>query len=108
MWTRFRHLLLAASVVATGIGAAPAAPTVHIKDDAFFPARLVVAVNQRVLFVNDDDDAHTVTATSGLFDSKGLDTHAQWSRRFSKPGTYTYFCSLHPFMKGTIVVRAVR
>jgi plastocyanin len=83
-----------------------AAPTVVIKDDAFTPRTITISAGQSVTFVNDDDDAHTVTAADGTFDSKGLDTKATWHHTFSKPGTYAYFCQLHPFMKGTIVVKA--
>jgi plastocyanin len=82
-------------------------PDVVIKNDAFSPQTLTVAAGQTVTFTNADDDAHTVTATDGSFDSKGLDTHDVWRHTFAKPGVYTYFCELHPFMKGTIVVKAV-
>jgi plastocyanin len=87
--------------------ALPASPSVEIKDDAYIPSTLTIAAGQTVTFTNDDDDAHTVTAVGGSFDSKGLDTDAVWRHTFSKPGTYAYFCELHPFMKGTIVVKAV-
>jgi len=80
--------------------------TVTIANDAFGPATVTVTPGTTVHFVNKDDDAHTVTSDSGLFDSKGLDTNASWSYTFRKPGTYHYFCELHPFMKGTIVVKA--
>lgn len=91
------------------VAAAPAlsSPTVTINDDAFSPTTLTIAAGQTVTFVNNDDDAHTVTAASGSFDSKGLDTHAVWRHTFARPGTFSYFCQLHPFMKGTIVVKAV-
>jgi plastocyanin len=83
-----------------------AAPAVTIRNDAFSPATLTVRAGETVTFTNDDDDAHTVTATDGSFDSKGLDTNGVWRHTFSKPGVYAYFCELHPFMKGTIVVKA--
>jgi plastocyanin len=82
-------------------------PGVEIKNDAFSPQTLTISAGQSVTFTNDDDDAHTVTASDGSFDSKGLDTNGRWRHTFAKPGTYTYFCELHPFMKGTIVVKAV-
>jgi plastocyanin len=82
--------------------------TVVIQNDAFSPAKLTVTAGQAVTFTNRDDDAHTVTATDGSFDSKGLDTNQTWQHIFSKPGIYTYFCQLHPFMKGTIVVTAAK
>lgn len=84
--------------------AAPAA-TVHIKNDAFSPAVVTVHTGDTVLFENDDDDAHTVTASGNAFDSKALDTDGRWQHTFTKPGTYAYFCQLHPFMKGTVVVK---
>lgn len=84
----------------------PPQPTVHLHGDAFVPSTLTIAAGQTVLFVNDDDDAHTVTATDFSFDSKGLDTNGTWKHTFAKPGTYKIFCELHPFMKLTIRVKA--
>ncbi len=86
----------------------PAAATVHIKDFAFNPTPLRIHPGDRVTFVNDDDDAHTATATDRSFDSEGLDGHAVWQHVFSKPGTYTYFCQLHPYMKALIIVAPAR
>jgi plastocyanin len=45
-----------------------------------------------------------VTATDKSFDSEGLDTAGTWQHVFNNPGTYHYFCELHPYMKATIVV----
>ncbi len=98
-------LLLVALVAATP--AMSSTPTVTIKDDAFSPAQLTISSGQTVTFVNKDDDAHTVTSSTGDFDSKGMDTSGVWRHTFTKPGTYKYFCELHPFMKGTIVVKPV-
>ncbi len=82
----------------------PAVATVHIKDFKYHPPALTVHVGDRVTFVNDDDEAHTVTATDKSFDSEGLDTAGTWQHVFAKPDTYRYFCELHPYMKATIVV----
>ena len=93
------------------VGATPAPPsgyTVVMKNDAYSPTSLTVPVGATVTFVNQDDDAHTVTSTNGWFDSKGLDSSGVWRHTFSKAGTYKYFCELHPFMKGTIVVKAAK
>ncbi|HET7814537.1 MAG TPA: cupredoxin family copper-binding protein [Candidatus Baltobacteraceae bacterium] len=87
------HLLLAAVVT--------------IANFAFAPATLTVRAGTTVRFVNNDSEAHTVTAKNG-FNSGGLDTGDSWSHRFDRPGTYRYFCALHPYMKGTIVVRAAK
>ena len=78
--------------------------TVHIKDFKYAPAPLHVRAGDVVRFVNDDDEAHTVTATDKSFDSEGLDTAGTWDHAFTKPGIYAYFCELHPYMKATIVV----
>ncbi|MGA7201270.1 MAG: cupredoxin family copper-binding protein [Candidatus Cybelea sp.] len=82
----------------------PAVATVHIKDFKYHPPALTVHVGDRVTFIDEDDEAHTVTATDKSFDSEGLDTTGTWQHVFSKPGTHHYFCELHPYMKGTIVV----
>ena len=82
----------------------PAVATVHIKDFKYNPPALTVHVGDRVTFVNDDDEAHTVTATDKSFDSEGLDTAGTWQHVFTKAGTYHYFCELHPYMKATIIV----
>lgn len=100
------HLILILSVLLATPAGAWAPPAVNIQNDSFVPATLTVTAGQSVTFTNADDDAHTVTATDGAFDSKGLDTSGTWHHTFAKPGVYRYFCELHPFMKGTIVVRA--
>lgn len=90
--------------VAAGASDPPPSATVHIRNFAYVPAKLSVARGTAVRFVNDDDEAHTVTATDRSFDSGGLDTGDAWAHRFTAPGTVTYFCALHPYMRGSIVV----
>jgi plastocyanin len=105
-----RAFALAALIAATGATPAPSSATtttVHIKNFAYAPVKLTVAAGTTVRFVNDDDEAHTVTAVGKGFDSGGLDTGDAFVHRFSTAGTYAYFCALHPYMKGTIVVTAV-
>jgi len=101
-------LALAALLAATGAAAPPppAVTTVHLRDFAYAPRDLTVSAGSTVRFVNDDGEAHTVTAADHSFDSAGLDTGDAWTHRFATPGTYRYFCALHPYMHGTIVVRA--
>ncbi|MBV9332588.1 MAG: cupredoxin family copper-binding protein [Candidatus Eremiobacteraeota bacterium] len=102
--SKYLSRIAAAALLAATLGLSP--PSVEIKNDAFSPKTLTITAGQTVTFTNDDDDAHTVTATDGSFDSKGLDTNGRWNHVFAKLGTYTYFCELHPFMKGTIIVKA--
>jgi plastocyanin len=101
----FLALLAAVAFVAPLLASAETY-TVHISDFAFKPPTLNVNTGDTVVFINDDGDAHTVTAVDKSFDSAGLDTHDQFRHTFTKAGTYAYFCALHPYMKGTIVVHA--
>jgi plastocyanin len=80
---------------------------VIIKNFAFNPPTLTVPRGTTVTWINKDGDAHTVSAagTKPLFKSPPLDTGDMFSFVFKDPGTYAYFCSVHPFMKGTVVVR---
>jgi len=80
---------------------------VKIDNFTFNPPRLVVKAGTTVTWDNDDDIPHTVVATGKAFRSKTLDTEDKFSFTFTTPGTYEYFCSLHPHMTGSIVVEAV-
>ena len=81
--------------------------TVTIDNFAFGPNSLTVAVGTTVTWINQDDEPHTVVNTGNprLFKSGALDTGNKFSFTFDKPGTYRYFCSLHPHMTGVIVVQ---
>ena len=59
-----------------------------------------------VTWINADDAPHTVVSSTKLFKSSALDTEDKFSFTFTTPGTYEYFCSLHPHMTGTVVVEA--
>jgi plastocyanin len=65
---------------------------------------VVIGVNNTVTWTNDDLIMHTVTSDSGLFDSGNLKTGASWSFTFNQPGTYSYHCSIHPWMLGVVNV----
>jgi plastocyanin len=66
---------------------------------------LVIGMNNTVTWTNNDYTIHTVTSDTGAFDSGLLNNGNSWTYTFTTPGTYTYHCAIHPFMKGTIVVR---
>ena len=85
--------------------AASAAAVVHVKNFSYGPDRVTIAPGQTVRFVQDDETPHTVTATDKSFDSGNLDQHQTWSHTFAKAGTYAYYCTYHPYMKGTVVVK---
>lgn len=79
---------------------------VAIKNFAFSPAKLKIKVGTTVTWTNQDTDAHTVTSTGsgGPLRSAALATHATYRHTFTKPGTYTYLCTIHPFMTATVEV----
>jgi plastocyanin len=78
---------------------------VTIDNFSFAPQTLTVPAGSTVTWTNHDDIPHTVVSTDGVFKSKVRDTDEKFSYTFTKPGTYPYFCSVHPKMTGQIVVK---
>jgi plastocyanin len=83
------------------------ANSVAIKIDnfTFTPPTLTVKVGTQITWTNADDIPHTVVSTDHTFKSKTLDTDEQFSFTPTKPGTYSYFCSIHPKMTAQVVVQ---
>ena len=77
---------------------------ISIKEYMFMPATLNIVTGTKVTWVNHDDVPHTIVDTDKAFHSAALDTDDTYSFTFTKPGTYHYFCTLHPKMVATIVV----
>jgi plastocyanin len=102
-------LLSAASIVVMLSLVAPAfAADTEVKIDnfTFNPQTITVKADTTVTWINEDDIPHTVVATAKTFKSTALDTDGKFSFTFTTPGSYEYFCSLHPHMKASIVVEA--
>ena len=97
------------SVLAAGVllARAEGSPTtVTIDNFSFTPASLTVKAGTTVTWTNKDDIPHGIGATNNAFKkSAALDTDESYSFTFATPGTYQYFCYLHPKMVGTIVVQ---
>jgi plastocyanin len=114
MTTRTRNIRIATALavvlaVAAGFPATSAQATdtqVTIDNFTFAPQRVTVKAGTTVTWINDDDTPHTVASSSKFFKSKTLDTEDRFSFKFTTPGSYEYFCSLHPHMTGAIVVEA--
>lgn len=77
---------------------------VAVANFAFAPANLSVQTGDAVTWTNMDDVSHTVTADNDAFDSGAFGAGAAFQITAGAPGTYTYFCQIHPFMKGTLTV----
>jgi plastocyanin len=115
MQTKIRSTL-----IATALGVAMAAATatsfpghadeaphaVTIENFTFNPQRLTVTAGSTVTWTNKDDIPHAIASSKALFRSGAFDTDGNYSFTFTTPGTYQYFCYLHPHMTGTIVVEA--
>ena len=78
---------------------------IAIKGFAFRPPTITVAPGTKIDFTNDDATAHTATSTSTGFDTGTVAPKASKTITVTKPGTYSYYCQFHAFMKATIVVR---
>ena len=78
---------------------------IEIKDFMFNPPKITVKSGEKITWINRDEEPHTVVSVGKKFPkSPGLDTDQEYSITTGAPGTYEYFCSVHPKMTGTIVV----
>ena len=105
---RLVSVFAAASLtLALGFAVRAGAPNqVSIDNFAFSPATLEVPAGTTVEWTNNDDIPHKVVADDHTtFNSKALDTGDKFSFTFTKPGVYSYFCSIHPKMVAKIVVK---
>jgi plastocyanin len=100
-------LLLFAASPCVKANAQPSAANAAVKIDNFVfgPQELTVPVGTTVTWTNSDDIPHTAVSTDGVFKSKVMDTDEKFSHTFTKAGTYPYYCSIHPKMTGTVVVK---
>jgi plastocyanin len=81
-------------------------PAVTIADFHFTPPSTTVHVGDTITWTNDGPSAHTATASDGSFSTGTLSKGHSASHTFTKPGTFAYVCTIHPFMHGTITVLA--
>ena len=85
---------------------AAGSPAVEVKIDnfSFTPPTLTVKAGTQITWTNADDIPHTVVSDDQAFKSEVLDTDEKFTFTASKPGTYPYFCSIHPKMTGKVFV----
>jgi plastocyanin len=103
----------AASAPVVALVAAPAVArnavpaTVSVDNFTFNPPKLTVKAGTTVTWTNKDDIPHGIAWSGNVFPrSKALDTNDSATFTFTTPGTYQYFCYIHPHMLGTVVVQA--
>ena len=86
-------------------GGATKESKIEIKDFAFNPQTLTVKSGDKITLINRDEEPHTIVSVEKQFKkSTALDTDQEFTITAGAPGTYTYFCSVHPKMTGTIIV----
>ena len=83
----------------------PAKVAVTIDNFNFNPATLTVAAGSTVVWTNQDDVPHTVTSDENVFGSPALDSGEKFEFTFTKAGTFSYYCKVHPHMTGKVVVQ---
>jgi plastocyanin len=85
-------------------GKAGKAEKVQIVEFTYEPDPVVVQVGGKVIWQNEDTAPHTATADDGSFDTGIIEKGKLGSATFKEPGTFTYFCEVHPTMHGTVEV----
>jgi plastocyanin len=100
-------LLLFASSPSVTANDQPSAANTEVKIDNFVfgPETITVPVGGTVTWTNKDDIPHTSVSTEGVFKSKVLETDEKFSYTFTKAGTYSYYCTIHPKMTGKVMVQ---
>jgi plastocyanin len=94
------------SVVTVPLAHAAGDPGVTIADFHFTPGTTTIHAGDTITWTNNGPSSHTATASNGAFNTGVLHKGQSSSHTFTQAGTYSYFCSIHPFMHGTIVVLA--
>src|SRR6266566_8326484 len=79
--------------------------TAKIDNFSFGPADLTISAGTTITWTNQDDVPHVVASDDKLFKSNPLDTDDHFSFTFTKPGTYVYYCAIHPKMMAKVVVQ---
>jgi plastocyanin len=78
---------------------------ISIGSTSFVPSKIQVPIGSKVLWTNNDSTLHTVTeAAQALFNSDIIYSDQTWDYTFESIGTFDYHCTIHPFMKGTVIV----
>jgi plastocyanin len=78
---------------------------VTIENIAFSPSSITVPVGTTVTWTNKDSFSHTVTSDTGLFDSGEMSQGSTFSHTFNDKGTFSYHCTIHTTMHGTVTVQ---
>jgi plastocyanin len=104
MMRTFKRTILLGALAAANAFAADA-PSIEIQKFAFAPKEITIAPGTKVVWINHDETPHAISASDKAYVSKAMDTDDRYEHVFASEGDFSYFCTLHPFMTGTIHVR---
>lgn len=82
----------------------PGPNEVFIEGNTFRPSTITVTAGTTITWTNKDGVNHTVTSTTGLFDSGSISSNGNYPHTFTTAGTFPYYCTIHPFMTATVIV----
>src|SRR6266567_2519124 len=82
----------------------PVTKTIIVLGSGYSPSTVTVPPGSTLIFKSNSDIDHTVTQTNGSTFDKVIPAHGTITLKLTKPGTYKYYCTYHPFMTGTIIV----
>ena len=101
----FAILMSTLSLAQSPVSSTAPATTVTIDNFTFSPMTIEVQRGATIKWINKDDIPHVVASTAGVFKSRAIDTDGSFVFTFTEPGTYEYYCSVHPKMTGKVVVK---
>lgn len=105
LWPAAAAMCLLLAVCSASVAAAPTTHTVVIADMKFSPETLTVKPGDTIVWVNKDFFPHNARTADRTFQSPDLETSTSWRYVATRVGTFSYVCTLHPTMKGTLVVK---
>src|SRR5436853_4624475 len=100
-------LVVACGLLALPLVAFAATSAVNIQNSAFAPTTTTIKVGDTVTWTNRDAFSHTSTSDTGAWNTGVITAGASGSFTFTSAGTFAYHCSIHSFMKATVIVQAV-
>lgn len=83
----------------------PNSKIIMVNHFVFEPGEIIVNAGEVVTWIHNDNVAHKIVSTDGLFESDVVNKGAEFTYTFDKPGEYNYYCSIHPSMTGKIIVK---
>ncbi len=92
-------------IISTDYGNQPGPNEVFIQGTSYTPSPITITAGTTITWTNKDAVEHTVTSYSGAFDSGSISVNGNFSHLFTTAGTFPYYCTIHPSMTGSVIVK---